>query len=403
MRRSIQQETFQETYKENRRLGMILLSAFILRLLVVFVFFATYKPTDDASAWQESAENVVAGRGFSTKNFAAYRTPIPALYLAAVYSIFGVSVRAAQIANAVLGTLTVWLIFEFLRKDFGVEIARWGALFAAIYPTLLFYTGQLLSETPILLFTALALRLTQVFRDRPVLWFIPVGIDLGLAVLTREPFFATAVLIAMWLVLGRKAQKGWTGLARATVLLVCVVLTLVPWTVRNYLVFGKVIPISTRGGYNFWLANRIYTPRSTPVEKELTNVNSMSEADQDKLLWKLTFRFIFQHPLEYLKLSLFRLAEFWHLGYHGYGWWEIVFLAGYFPFLALAIVGSFLSWRDNREVTLLLLTVPISLSLVHMMFVPEGRYRLPIDMVLCMFAGFTTHHLFRRFLKTQRF
>src|SRR5436190_11075055 len=403
MRQSIQQEPYQETYTDNRRLAAILISAFILRLLVVFVFFANYKPVDDASGWQESAVNVVAGRGFNTKNFAAYRTPVPALYLAAVYSVFGVSVRAAQIANAVLGTLTVWLIFDFVRKDFGASPALWGAVFASIYPMFLFYTGQLLSETPIVFFTALALKLTQAFRDRPALWFIPVGIVLGLAVLTREPILATAGLIAIWLVLGRKRRKGWSGLARATVLLLCVGLTLVPWTIRNYLVLGKVVPISTRGGYNFWVANRIYTSRSTPLEKELSNANSLSEADRDHLLWKLAFRFIVEHPLRYFTYSMARLGRFWHFGYHGEGWREIAFLAAYFPLLGLAIIGTFLSWRDNREATLLLLTVPISLSFVHMLFVPEGRYRLPVDLVLCMFAGFTAQHLFGRFLKTRRY
>src|SRR5206468_6191498 len=47
------------------------------------------------------------------------------------------------------------------------------------YPMFLYYTGQLLSETPVLMLIALALWLTWMVRNRPALWFGPVGMCWG--------------------------------------------------------------------------------------------------------------------------------------------------------------------------------------------------------------------------------
>src|SRR5262245_480010 len=137
---------------DKRHLLAILLLAASLRLFVVIVLFGSYQPIDDAAGWHQAAQNLMAGRGLTTNvGTAAYQTPLPALYLAAIYSIFGISVRAVQIVNVLLGIFTVWLIYDFVLKDFGAGPARWAGLFVAVYPMFLFYTGQLLSETLILM------------------------------------------------------------------------------------------------------------------------------------------------------------------------------------------------------------------------------------------------------------
>jgi len=130
----------------------ILIVAAVARLTVVLVFFADYRPRDDAAQWQRAAQNFLNGRGLIvSEDLKAYRTPLPGLYIAAIYAIFGPSVRAVQIVNAVLGVFSVWLVYDLVRRSFGIIPALWSGLFVSLYPLLLFYTGRLLSEALVIL------------------------------------------------------------------------------------------------------------------------------------------------------------------------------------------------------------------------------------------------------------
>ena len=41
---------------------------------------------------------------------------------------------------------------------------------------------------------------------------------------------------------------------------------LAPWTIRNYIVFDRFVPISTNGGFNFWRGNNDVTTGSPWTE-----------------------------------------------------------------------------------------------------------------------------------------
>ena len=120
---------------------------------------------------------------------------------------------------------------------------------------------------------------------------------------------------------------------------------------------------------------------------KIPEVDALPEVERDLLYQKYALQFIADHPGQFLRLVLRRLPYFWHFGYHGGGLAEIAFLAIYLPMLALAAMGAWAGWRSNRDATLLLLVVPVSLTAVHMVFLPDGRYRLPAELIICMLAG----------------
>jgi len=376
--------------KDNRKWLMIILALGVLvRLVVVFVFFGTYTPEHDAGHWHAMAQNFLSGRGLLVdENKMAYRTPLPALYFAAIYAVFGTSILAVQIANIVLGVCTVWLVYDLVSRCFGVLSARWAALFASFYPPILLYTAQLLSETPVLMLIALTLWLVWLLRGHSGIWFILVGIVSGLAVLTRQSALAVAVFIAVWTVLDRRRRQWLSRVSPALFMLAFLALTVAPWTLRNYVVLGEFVPLTSGGGISLWIANNpkadgagVENVPSTP------HLSALPESKRGPAYQRLAMQYIRENPGRFAQLSLRRLIYFWHLGYHGEGAAEVVFLVIYLPMLGLAAVGCWAGWRFNRNAVLLLLSVPVTLTVVHMVFLPVGRYRLPAELIVCMFAG----------------
>ena len=360
-----------------------------MRLLTVFMLFGNYTPEDDAMHWHLMAQNFLKGHGLVIdERRMAYRPPVPGLYFAAIYAIFGISVRAVQIVNVLLGVFTVWLVYDLVSRIFGVPSARWSALLTSFYPTLLLYTGQLLSETPFIMLIALALWLVWLMRDHTAIWFAPVGIVLGLAVLTRQAGLPIAMLISLW-TLCIYPPGGWLRwVSPSLVILAFLALTLTPWTIRNYVVLGKFMPLGSAGGLSLWVANNpLADGTSAGGNRAIPLLETYSEAEKGAAYQRLAVQFIREDPARFAQLALRRLLYFWHLGYHGEGFTEVVFLVVYIPILGLAAIGAWTGWQINRAAVLLFFTVPVSLTIMHMIFLPEGRYRLPAELVVCVLAG----------------
>lgn len=375
---------------ESRKLFIALLVlAAVARLVVIFAGFSDYRPTDDARHWHIIAQNFLNGKGLILdEQRVAYRTPMPGLYFAAIYSLFGVSTRAVQISNVLLGVITVGLVYSFVKSSFGIESARWAAVFVSAYPTLLLYTAQLLSETLVIMFLMLAVWSVWFLRDRRAGWFAPVGVVLGLAVLTRQTVLPIAVSIALWSLVAHSADRGLRRILPSLIIVTFLALTITPWTVRNYRITGRFIPLTSEGGTSLWIANNPLAD-GTGEEKvlQVPHIQALPEGERGSAYQKLAVQFIRENPAQFVRLMVRRFFYFWHLGYHGEGFGEVVFLMIYLPTLGLAALGTWVGWCSNRDATLLLLLVPISLTAVHMVFLPVGRYRLPAELTICMLAG----------------
>jgi len=389
-----------------KRVVAILVLAVVVRLAAVFLVLGDYYPTDDAAQWHRAALNFLNGRGLIVDDdLKAYRTPMPGLYFAAIYAVFGVSFQAVQIANILLGVLTVWLVYDLVRRSFGDLSAFLAASFVSLYPMLVLYTGYLLSETLVIMLLALTLWLVWVLRDHAAMWFAPIGIVLGLATLTRETALPIAVLVGVWTFAVRRSEPWLRRCLPGVVMLAFLGLTMAPWVMRNYMLLGRFVPLTCRSGVNLWVANN---PQADGTAKggeyalsQIPEVEALPEVERDFLYRKYALQFIADHPGQFFRLMLRRLPYFWHFGYHGEGLAEIAFLAIYLPMLALAVIGAWAGWRSQRDATLLLLVVPVSLTAVHMVLLPTGRYRLPAELIICMLAGIGAYWGLRNLIESK--
>jgi len=282
----------------------------------------------DEGDYSQLASRILEGKAYHSNfplGFTNARPPLYPLFIAVIYFFTNNSVLAVKLAQALLGAficIAVFFIAEGIFKDKRVSLG--AAFIYAIYPFSISIGPSFLSET---LFTfLLALTIFFLFKgyDSPKLKnYLLSGIFLGLTALTRPVILAFVPFLILWLAF---CSPGNLSLKFKGVIFVMffMVLTIMPWTFRNYLVFKEFIPISTGGGVTFYISNnestlaKIHDPlrplATTPLtDGQKKEISRLSEPQKDKYLYKLGWEFAKSHPKDFFKIRLIALSQFWHL------------------------------------------------------------------------------------------
>jgi 4-amino-4-deoxy-L-arabinose transferase-like glycosyltransferase len=231
----------------------LLLAAFGLRLAYIFVAPHSAAWVGDAR-YYVTAANLLAGRGFSMDAAPPYRpsvASVPAypLFMAAVYAVSGNSDNAVRVAQALLDLLNCLLVSYVSFRLAPPGLKRRAALAAlAAYGLFswftLVWTASLLTETLALFFTALTLAFcAEGLEDGGRARWAWAGVACGLAILTRPDSVLLAAAVVIFL------ARSAAALAPAALFCLAAVLTLAPWTLRNYAVFRIFEPLADEYGY----------------------------------------------------------------------------------------------------------------------------------------------------------
>lgn len=289
---------------------------------------------DDGRLYARIAINILEHRSYSIETEEPYpptfiRVPGYPLLLAGIYSLFGhENNRAVRLVQAVLDTITCWLIallalawaphktHRFRRRLLLIAFAL-----AVFCPFPAIYVGTILTETcTILLATACALMGTLAIKTtnhaRSIGWFALAGVTGGLATLVRPDsgLFVAAVGFTVVLVgllrlyramirprVERPISDALSGSPRQILMRTILsgaaltagfALALTPWTIRNARVFGVFQPVSPSqanmpgefvpNGYIGWLRTWVddvkYTESAEfPLDQEQIHIEDMPD------------------------------------------------------------------------------------------------------------------------------
>lgn len=244
-----------------RALFFLAIVALGLGLRLDYAIRAPDHPVDDARAYARISRALYRGEGFTQGDGPGYRYLQPAsnyspglpLLTAGLYELRGSADETmARIVYALLGALAVPLAFALGRRLGGTDAGLIAMVPVAVYPALLEYGGMLMTEplATTLLAGALLCLLRASERRRPWPW-AGSGLLLGaLAMLRPEyalliPLLPALALLRLRRAEGRFRRDLFAGPALALGLACLVIL---PWTVRNFVVFDRLVPISTGGG-----------------------------------------------------------------------------------------------------------------------------------------------------------
>ncbi|MGC1619624.1 MAG: glycosyltransferase family 39 protein [Candidatus Acidiferrum sp.] len=282
--------------------------------------------------FQQETGNIAAalarGAGFSdvfrtNTGQTAWLAPVYPLIVAATFKLFGVfTVRAffACVALNILFSAAACVpIFYAGKRIWGLGVASGAAWLWAIFPTAVMMPFEWIWDTSLsallsamILWATLTLTESERVRD-----WCGYGLLWGLALMTNPALGALLPFLLGWAALrGRGENRArWkrAGLAAGLTILCCV-----PWTVRNYIAFHRLIPLRSNLPFELWLGNNdIFDPDAHDGRMSITRTEEartytrMGETAYMREKWRLATSFIESHPNLEMQLTGKKFVKFW--------------------------------------------------------------------------------------------
>jgi hypothetical protein len=189
------------------------------------------------------------------------------------------------------------------------------------------------------------------------------------------------------------------AVARAAVLVLAAAFTVAPWTLRNAIVLGAFVPVSTMGGLNLWQGNT----RLTHLQIYEVLGSKGGAVEQDRYCREMAWRTIGERQPTWIFEKLGeQMPEFWkpgsevldHLvGREACGTIraallvsvELVVVLPYLALLGLFLVG--LARLRFSGAAWLLLVLLAAYNAAHVVAYATTRFRLPVLPVVVMVAA----------------
>ncbi len=286
-----------------------------LGVRVAVVWFVPIDQYSDNLWYYNRAVTLAAGQGYSQGGIpTAFWPPGWPGSLGLLFWVFGPSPLVGQIANVVFAAITFCLALRLGSLLFADElVGRLTVLILAVYPNRIGYIPLLGTEVfyTALLLLAIALIVGRQNWPRLVL----SGILFGIATLTKaQTLLLPVVLLTVWWLAAIDRPKVFQQIAKVAVVYAAMAIAIVPWTVRNYEVFGEFVLISTNGGGTLLSGNNPtawgdYT-EDDPLVKSVPN-DVAGQVANDRLAKTLALKWIHEHPGAFLALVPKKIWRLW--------------------------------------------------------------------------------------------
>lgn len=372
-----------------------------LAVRIAFIVIAPAPPFHgDMITYEGIAKNIIDGKWYFGWGElpSAHREPLYPLLVAGVYKIAGPSRTAVHYVHALLcaGTcgLLVVLASRLVRSYRAAVLA--GAL-AAFYPPFLLQLQTVLTEPLATFLLLIATYLAVIGWTDGRRGALALGAFFyGLATLTRASSLMYVPLLALLILVFAHGRRR-VGARGAVVFLALFLATLSPWTIRNYVVFGRFIPVAVNAGGSFFRGNydegtlgsmgSNYHPDMPP---EVTaKFKGMDEVDIDRLLMREGIQYVRTHPGTFIKLCALKFTRFWfNVGFADPpSRASIAFAFANGGLLALAIFGVLGSGLVNHKAAAPVYLLVLYYTGLHVLLFATARYSMPLMPYVFAFAA----------------
>lgn len=404
---------------------LLLLAAFQFHWPLLGPFAHGHVASDFSGDFWLVAQHIVEGRGFST--WLGDYTFDPAVRPTAFFSpgmpfFYALLLKLAPVHHYVLAKVLQsamisagFLLFaSYFESIFGRRIALTAFALMLLSPFLgithLTYTDTnatiFLSAAVLVIFSGLA-------RNPTFGRAAGLGAAFGLLLLFNPSYVFVGFAALVWLL--AKSRATWK-MALATAFVAALVLA--PWTIRNYLVFDKFIPVRSAYKAILWHGSN---PRSTgayydtdykfrilPDEQMMKEMTGMNELQIEDYLYEKAKTFIKENPGWFLKLRWKAWQYFWTTQ----AYWvhrplppaRKILFGLTLAMVSAAFIGMFLAVKDRVPQADFLTAGIILFGLTYAVCQGDiyDRYRQTLDPLLLGFSSYALWRCFDLFRAVKR-
>jgi hypothetical protein len=268
--------TLPARYGRRTLIALALIAALGLVFRAVAVVHPVADPADDSHAYYALAKSIYTegsygGPEFHSEASSDWSPGAPWLYAGLFVVTGGPREGTIRILEALMGVGTILVVF-FLGWRLG---GRWpallGALGVAIYPPFIHSVGEIMSEPPAMLCMPAAILAFLWAWDRRSAWawFLP-GFLFGCTAMFRPEYTLVAGAFVVFAAARWAWEREWRlGTAAVGLMVLALLLPIMPWTIRNFVVFERFVPISTGGG------KALYVGTFYPADGEYQRVKAI--------------------------------------------------------------------------------------------------------------------------------
>jgi 4-amino-4-deoxy-L-arabinose transferase-like glycosyltransferase len=397
----------------------ILAVAFVLRLLHLFElqthdpYFTL--PAVDGQLYHAQAQSIANGEGLQTP--VLILGPAYPYFMALLYSLFGPSLFALKGLQVAIGTIDCLLVAQLARLHFDRATGLWAAGFAAVYGMLIFYGGTVMIVNVMMpAVLASAILVTLALRQPTLLRWGAAGLMVAAATLARQTMLLFVLLVVPWIFY---ALRGRLPFVRRVVLAAAfgagVLLPILPFTIRNYVVGNELVLLNSTGGIAVYMGNtgaadgtwvppqlglRADSPLAmqaaftTVAERETGRKLKTTEVSS---YWMArAVESVRENPGKWLVLEARKFVLFWNAREvwnnrsidiaRGFSWVLRLPLLSFGVLAPIALVGLGMSVRRWRELFPLHAVVLVYFA-TALAFAVLSRYRIPAVPILMIFAA----------------
>jgi 4-amino-4-deoxy-L-arabinose transferase-like glycosyltransferase len=359
------------------------------------------------------AAAIAQGRGFSSPlrmvktGPTAWFAPIFPYLLAGIFKLFGVYSYSSNLVisffDLSFSAFTCWPIAAIATRAFGRKTGIAAAWTWVVLPTAIFYPVVWVWDTSLAaLWLAMLVAATMQLRGSDRLsWWLGYGALWSAGAMINPSLISVLPPLALWAIWPLRSRLAPAlKLASAAALIFAV--GIVPWTIRNHVVFHKFIPLRSNFGLELWLGNNPAVPDSW--SPWLHPNDSMDEAQKYARMTEIPYMeekereawaFIRSHPLDTARFALHRFANHW-LGiwdspadlWPTAPWYLRLTIIFNCVFALLSWLGMLFVYRTRAAAAnplgIVMLIFPLAFYLTH----TSLRYRFPMDPVMVVLAVF---------------
>ena len=373
----------------------------------------------DAFYYIEGAERISQGDWILSFNDKSYFIVGPSLSIlgAGFIMLFGNLIIPFFIYNILATSLMVPVLYYLGKEVFNDTAGWWMAVWGVFFYEAFKYCPQVLKEPTLFLFLPLILLLLvrSTKSISPVKNVILAALAFTWLIHTDERFFVYFPFFILIFLLAKQFSL-IQFLKLAGLWLSIILVLMVPWEIRNYIVFKQVViltPRTTAITYRLWGKN--FAGSASHFSDEAVRQKNIENRREQAEIFGKEYGIT---PREYNNCEARARAfknfwqpayfrpEFIQFGFRPQKWsfsHNILGIIFYGIFLPFYLMGIILPIKQKYFIGLFLASIPMIHSLIHAYMIwPLERYRSSIDFIIVMIAFWSADFLIKIIRKNYK-